>query len=95
MVEARPAILVVSARLLGGRSTVGLRALDADIGVRIPASQPQVFQPVSLQRLRVRNRDPRILPSPNSLQCAGSPTVAGAMACRLSDIRPQFESHRG
>ena len=40
MVEARPAILVVSARLLGGRSTVGLRALDADIGVRIPASQP-------------------------------------------------------
>jgi hypothetical protein len=26
--------------LLGGRSTVGHRALDAVIGVRIPASQP-------------------------------------------------------
>src|SRR4029077_11962327 len=39
-VEPGPVILLVSACLLGGRSTVGLRALDADIGVRIPASQP-------------------------------------------------------
>src|SRR6476620_5805370 len=40
VLEPDPVILVVSACLLGGRSTVGLRALDADIGVRIPASQP-------------------------------------------------------
>ena len=35
--------------MLGGRSTVGLRALDADIGVRIPASQPIALGPPLLE----------------------------------------------
>ena len=30
--------------LLGGRLTVGLRTLNPPIGVRIPASQPNIFK---------------------------------------------------
>ena len=35
-----PALVVLRVLVLGGRSTVGHGALDAVIGVRIPASQP-------------------------------------------------------
>ena|GEM_PF-1166167 len=39
--------------LLGGRPMVGLQTLDLAIGVRVPASQPKLSSPHSIQRQEI------------------------------------------
>ena len=76
---------MVYARLLGGRSTVGLRALDADIGVRIPASQPDFAR---LRRASSGPASPAL--SPASLRQAKSVPPKRAQAAKADPSGSRF-----